>query len=226
MTYIPNTAQDQQAMLDAIGIDKVEDLFDVIPDQVRFPQLDLPAGMSELEIGKLLQDLAVRDLNLTQQVCFLGAGAYYHYVPAVVDTIMRRGEFFTAYTPYQPEVSQGMLTSIYEFQSLIAMLAGMDVVNASMYDGASALAEAVLMAARTTRRDRLVLSSAVHPEYRDVVRTYVQGLSMPVEEAAYDPTTGLTDPASVEAQLDQDTACLVVSYPNFFGGYRGPGDHG
>ncbi|MFQ5593959.1 MAG: aminomethyl-transferring glycine dehydrogenase subunit GcvPA [Anaerolineae bacterium] len=218
MTYIPNTDQDQQAMLDAIGISKVEDLFDVIPEQVRFPELDLPAGMSELEVGKLLQDLAARNLNLTQQANFLGAGAYYHYVPAVVDTIMRRGEFFTAYTPYQPEVSQGMLTSIYEFQSLIAMLADMDVVNASMYDGASALAEAVLMAARTTRRDGLVLSNAVHPEYLDVVRTYVQGLNMPVEEAAYDSTSGLTDPTSVEALLDQDTACLVVSYPNFFGG--------
>ncbi|MFQ5858000.1 MAG: aminomethyl-transferring glycine dehydrogenase subunit GcvPA, partial [Anaerolineae bacterium] len=149
---------------------------------------------------------------------FLGAGAYHHYVPAVVDTILRRGEFLTAYTPYQAEVSQGTLTSIYEFQSLIAMLADMEVVNASMYDGASALAEAVLMAARIARRDKVVLSNAIHPEYRDVVRAYVQGLDMPVEEAAYDAGTGLTDAASVDALVDQDTACLVVGYPNFFGG--------
>lgn len=218
MTYIPNTEQDQQAMLDAIGVDELEALFDIIPARVRFPDLDLPAGLSELEVGKLLQDLAARNLNVTQHASFLGAGAYYHYAPAVVDTILRRGEFLTAYTPYQAEVSQGTLTSIFEFQSLIAMLTDMEVVNASMYDGASALAEAVLMAARSTRRDKVILSRAVHPEYRDVVRTYVQGLNMPVEEAAYDAGSGLTDPASVEALMDEDTACLVISYPNFFGG--------
>lgn len=218
MTYIPNTEQDQQAMLDTIGVASVEELFSVIPEQVRFPDLDLPAGMSELEVGKLLQDLASRNVNVTQQACFLGAGAYHHYVPAVVDAVLRRGEFLTAYTPYQPEVSQGTLTSIYEFQSLIALLAGMDVVNASMYDGASALGEAVLMAARSTRRDKIVLSSTVHPDYRDVVRTYVQGLNMPVFEAAYDAATGLTDPSAMEELVDQETACLVVSYPNFFGG--------
>ncbi|RME47677.1 MAG: aminomethyl-transferring glycine dehydrogenase subunit GcvPA [Chloroflexi bacterium] len=218
MTYIPNTEQDQRAMLDTIGVEKVEDLFDVIPEQVRFPDLNLPAGMSELEVGKLLQDLAARNVNVMQQVSFLGAGAYHHYVPAVVDTILRRGEFLTAYTPYQAEVSQGMLTCIYEFQSLIAMLADMEVVNASMYDGASALAEAVLMAARVTRRDKVILSSAVHPDYRDVVRTYVQGMGIPVAEAAYDASSGLTDPAAVEALLDDDAACLVISYPNFFGG--------
>jgi glycine dehydrogenase subunit 1 len=218
MSYISNTAQDQQAMLAAIGVDTIEDLFNIIPEQVRFPDLNLPDGMAELEVRKLLQDLAAQNVSVAEQACFLGAGAYYHYAPAVVDSILQRGEFLTAYTPYQAEVSQGTLTSIYEFQSLIARLADMDVVNASMYDGASALAEAVLMSARITRRDKVVLSRAIHPEYRDVVRTYTQGLGMSVAEAAYDAMTGLTDPATVEALLDADTACLAVSYPNFFGG--------
>lgn len=223
--YIQNTEQDQREMLDRIGCDTVEELFEVIPHQVRFPELDIPAGMSEMEVEQLLRDLADRNLNVQQRPCFLGAGAYNHYVPAVVDTVLRRGEFLTAYTPYQAEVSQGTLTTIYEFQSLIGLLAGMEVVNASMYDGSTALAEAVLMAARVTHRDKVVLSRAVHPEYRDVVRTYVQGLRMPVEEVAYTArasaagrgATGLTDPAAVEAALDEDTACLAVGYPNFFG---------
>lgn len=218
MSYIPNTGQDQRAMLDVIGVNAVEDLFDPIPEQVRFPDLDLPEGMSELEVGGLLQRLAAENVSVAEQACFLGAGAYHHYVPAVVDTILRRGEFLTAYTPYQAEVSQGTLTTIYEFQSLIATLADMEVVNASMYDGASALAEAVLMSARITRRDKVLLSNAIHPEYRDVVRTYVQGLEMSVEEVAYDAATGQTAPASVEALLDDDTACLAIGYPNFFGG--------
>lgn len=218
MSYIPNTEQDQRAMLDAIGVDTVEDLFDVVPEQVRFPDLDLPAGMSEVEVGQLLQDLAAENVHTRQRASFLGAGAYHHYAPAVVDAILQRGEFLTAYTPYQAEASQGTLTTIYEFQSLIAMLAGMEVANASMYDGSTALAEAVLMAARVTRRDKIVLSKGVHPEYRDVVRTYVQGLDLPVEETGYDAQTGLADPTAVEALLDDDTACLIIGYPNFFGG--------
>lgn len=219
--YIQNTEQDQREMLDRIGVGAVEDLFEVIPEQVRFPELDIPAGMSEMEVEQLLRDLAGKNVHVQQQPCFLGAGAYNHYVPAVVDTVLRRGEFLTAYTPYQAEVSQGTLTTIYEFQSLIGLLTEMEVVNASMYDGSTALAEAVLMAARITRRDKVVLSQAVHPEYRDVVRTYVQGLQMPVEEVAYDTGTGLTDTGAVKDTLDEDTACLAVSYPNFFGGIEG-----
>lgn len=218
MSYIPNTDHDRQSMLDAIGIAAIEELFDVIPAQVRFPELNLPPGLSELEVGELLKELAARNENVAEQPSFLGAGAYRHYVPAVVDAVLQRGEFLTAYTPYQAEVSQGTLTSIYEFQSLIGLLANMEVVNASMYDGASALAEAVLMAARVTRRDKVVLSRGIHPEYRDVVRTYVQGLEMPVQEAAYDTTSGLTDVSAVRNLVDDDTACLVIGYPNFFGG--------
>jgi glycine dehydrogenase subunit 1 len=178
MSYIPNTEQDQRAMLGAIGVDSIAELFDVVPEQARFPDLDLPAGLSEVEVGQLLQDLAAENTHVREQACFLGAGAYHHYAPAVVDAILQRGEFLTAYTPYQAEVSQGTLTTIYEFQTLITMLAGMEVANASMYDGSTALAEAVLMAARVTRRDKIVLSEAVHPEYRDVVRTYVQALDL------------------------------------------------
>lgn len=218
MSYIPNTEQDQRAMLETIGVEAIEDLFDVVPEQARFPRLGLPAGMSEVEVGQLLQDMAAENVHVRQQASFLGAGVYHHYAPAVVDAILQRGEFLTAYTPYQAEVSQGTLTTIYEFQTLIATLADMEVANASMYDGSTALAEAVLMAARITRRDKVVLSQGVHPEYCDVVRTYVQGLELPVEEVAYDATTGLTTVTDVEAALSDEPACLVVGYPNFFGG--------
>ncbi len=218
MDYLPNTDKDRKAMLEAIGVDSIEELFEVVPEQVRFPGFRLPEGMSELEVGRLLSQLAAQNANVTTHPCFLGAGAYHHFVPAVVDAILRRGEFLTAYTPYQAEVSQCTLTAIYEFQSLIALLAGVDIVNASMYDGASALAEAVLMAARVTRRDRILLSAAVHPEYRQVVHAYLQGLDMPIALIAYDRTTGLTDPESARELLDGDTACVVVAYPNFFGG--------
>jgi glycine dehydrogenase subunit 1 len=216
--YIQNTEADRREMLDRIGVGAVEDLFEVIPEQVRFPELDIPAGMSEMEVEQLLHELSAENVHVREQPSFLGAGAYHHYIPAVVDTVLRRGEFLTAYTPYQAEVSQGTLTTIYEFQSLIGLLADMDVVNASMYDGSTALAEAVLMAARITRRDKVVLSRAVHPEYRDVVGTYLQGLQMPVEEVAFEAASGLTDPAAVRDALDEDTACLAVSYPNFLGG--------
>jgi glycine dehydrogenase subunit 1 len=224
MNYLPNTDKDREAMLRAIGVDSIEALFEVVPEQVRFPEFRLPEGMSELEVGRLLTELAARNTNVTTHPCFVGAGAYHHFVPAVVDTILRRGEFLTAYTPYQAEVSQGTLTAIYEFQSLIALLAEMDVVNASMYDGASALAEAVLMAARVTRRDKILLSMAIHPEYRQVVRAYLQALDIPIELIAYDRTTGLTDPESARELLDSDTACVVVAYPNFFGGIENLGD--
>ena len=223
MSYLPMTNEDRKAMLEAIGVRSVEELFEVVPEAVRFPELRLPSGMSELEASRLLAELAAENDNVTSHACFLGAGAYHHFIPAVVDTVLRRGEFLTAYTPYQAEVSQGTLTAIYEFQSLIALLADMDVVNASMYDGASALAEATLMAARITKRDKVVLSAAIHPEYRQVVRTYVQALDMPVELAAYDPATGLTDPDSAR-QLVEGAACLAVAYPNFFGGIEDLGE--
>lgn len=223
MSYLPMTDDDRKTMLEAIGVQHLEELFEVVPESVRFPDLRLPPGMSELEARRLLAEIAAANDDVTRHPCFLGAGAYHHFIPAVVDTVLRRGEFLTAYTPYQAEVSQGTLTAIYEFQSLIALLAEMDVVNASMYDGASALAEATLMAARITKRDKVVLSAAIHPEYRHVVCTYVQALEMPVELAAYDPDTGLTDADSARQLLD-GAACLAIAYPNFFGGIENLGE--
>jgi len=208
-------------MLGTIGVDSIEALFADIPETVRFPDLDLPAPLSEMEVARLLQDLSELDADLGHNACFLGAGAYRHFVPAAVDHILRRGEFYTAYTPYQPEVSQGTLTSIYEYQTMICQLTGMDVANASMYDGASALAEAALMAARVTRRDSIVVSSAVHPEYREVVRTYTQGIGLPIQDVSYLPGEGTTDLDVLAKQVNQDTACVILQYPNFFGCLEG-----
>ncbi len=221
MSYVPHTDADRRAMLEAIGVGSVEELFADIPAEVRFPQLALPAPMSELEVVQLMRELAAQNADLDRYACFLGAGAYRHFVPAVVDHILSRGEFYTAYTPYQPEVSQGTLTAIYEYQSLVCRLTGMEVANASMYDGSTALAEAVLMAARVTRRDRVVISRAVHPEYRAVVRTYTQGVGLDIVEAGYrapdGPNSGMTDLDQVRTRVDDETAAVVVQYPNFFG---------
>jgi len=221
MSYVPHTDVDRRAMLQAIGVESVEELFADIPAHVRFPRLDLPAPMSELEVVRLMRELAGQNADLERYACFLGAGAYRHFVPAVVDHILSRGEFYTAYTPYQPEVSQGTLTAIYEYQSLVCRLTGMEVANASMYDGSTSLAEAALMAARVTRRDKIVVSRAVHPEYRAVVRTYTQGVGLDIVEAGYRPPgiqdSGVTDLDQTRRLVDSETAAVIVQYPNFFG---------
>jgi glycine dehydrogenase subunit 1 len=204
-------------MLEVIGVSTIAELFGDIPPQQQFPRLKLPEPLSELEVTKLLQEMADQNADLTRHPSFLGAGAYRHFVPAVVDHILRRGEFYTAYTPYQPEISQGTLTVIYEYQSLICQLTAMEVANASMYDGASALAEAALMSARLTKREKVVLSAAVHPEYRDVVRAYTQGIGLEIREVPYLDSLGTTDLDCVKALLDDQTACFAVQYPNFFG---------
>jgi len=203
-------------MLEAIGVDSIDRLFEVVPEESRYPSLDLPPGLSEMEVVRLLRGLAEENADLDHHPCFLGAGAYRHFIPAVVDHVLRRGEFYTAYTPYQPEASQGTLTAIYEYQSMICELTGMDVTNASLYDGASAVAEAALMAARITRREELVVARNVHPAYRQVLRTYTQGLGMPIREVGYD-RQGRVDLASAEEGLSSDSACLIVQHPNFFG---------
>ncbi len=215
-SYIPNTDGDRRRIAEVLGLDSIEELFDVVPSGKRFPRLDLPQPLSEMEVKKLLRDLANRNADLDHHPCFLGAGAYNHFIPAVVDHIIGRGEFYTAYTPYQPEVSQGTLTSIYEFQSMICDLTGMDVANASLYDGATALAEAGLMAARVTRRQKLVAASTVHPRYRRVLRTYTQGIGIEIREVDYGEGGGI-DLRQVEGLLDADTAGLMVQYPNFLG---------
>jgi len=203
-------------MLEAIGVDSIDRLFEVVPEESRYPSLDLPPGLSEMEVVRFLQGLAEENADLDHHPCFLGAGAYRHFIPAVVAHVLGRGEFYTAYTPYQPEASQGTLTAIYEYQSMICDLTGMDVANASLYDGASAMAEAALMAARITRREELVVARNVHPAYRQVLRTYTQALGLPIREVGYDDH-GRVDLASARETLSSDSACLIVQHPNFFG---------
>lgn len=218
MSYIPLTPAEQEAMLQAIGVLTVEDLFRDVPAAYRFPKLNLPPARSEMEAATELNDLAASNENVRDDlVSFLGAGAYHHYIPAAVDHVLRRGEFYTAYTPYQPEISQGTLQAIFEYQSLLCALTGMEVSNASHYDGATAVAEAVNMAYAVFRgkRNRIVLSPAVHPQYRAVVQTYVQGMGLElVGEPIADP---LSPPESLAPFLDENTALLILQYPDFFG---------
>ncbi len=204
--YIPNTDADRRAMLERIGVASVDALFSDIPERCRNPSLTLPLPLSEPELTAEMAATAARNRSVAQMPCFLGAGAYRHFIPSVVDAVIRQGAFATSYTPYQPEISQGTLQSIFEFQSLVCELTGMDVANAGMYDGASALAEACLMAVRISGRQRLALLSTVSPFFREVVNTYAEGHALPVD---------IMTPDAVA--LTGDHACLVVQQPNFFG---------
>ena len=220
MPYGPHAADDRARMLDVIGIDSVDRLFDDIPEALRSGPLRLDPPEPELELTARLVQLAGR--NRTGLVCFLGAGAYRHWTPAAVDQMLLRGEWYTAYTPYQPEVSQGTLQSIYEYQSLLAELTGMDVVSASHYDGGAATAEAALMTCRATGRDRLLVSRAVHPHYRRTIATYAEGAGLTVDEVplvADGPAAGTTDLAALERMLGDGNpvAGVVVANPNVLG---------
>ncbi len=218
MTYIPHSPLERDEMLATIGVKSLEDLFKDVPAKHRFPQLDLPPALTEMEAAAELQGLADANDSTRELVSFLGAGAYNHYIPSVVDHILRRGEFYTAYTPYQPEVSQGTLQAIFEYQSLMVSLTGMEVSNASHYDGATAVAEAVNMVYAIFRgkRTRVVISPTVHPEYRATLRTYVQGMGL--ELAGDDPTSDLeASPEALESLVDDNTALVIVQYPDFFG---------
>ncbi|MBA3532248.1 MAG: aminomethyl-transferring glycine dehydrogenase subunit GcvPA [Ardenticatenales bacterium] len=219
MKYTPHTEEDRQEMLAAIGVERIEDLFHDVPASVRFPDLDLPPGISELEARQHFTRMAARNATLNDHPCFLGAGAYHHYTPAVVPHLLFRGEIYTAYTPYQPEVAQGSLQIIYEFQTMIAELTGMDVANASMYDGSTALAEAALMAVRVGRgkRNKLVISKGVHPEYHHVLETYNHGLDIEECYLDLDLQTGTTPLDAIRAAVDKNTAAVLIQYPNFFG---------
>ncbi|MCJ7512994.1 MAG: aminomethyl-transferring glycine dehydrogenase subunit GcvPA [Anaerolineales bacterium] len=215
MAYIPHTDAERKEMLAAVGVRSLDDLYQAVPADVRFPDLDLPDSVSELEITQELQEMAEANVDTRHFACFLGAGAYNHFIPSAVDHILRRGEFYTAYTPYQPEISQGTLQAIFEYQSLICNLTGMQVSNASHYDGATALAEAAILSLNHHRgaRHKLVLSPAIHPQYRQVVRTYMQGMQV---EVAGDERL----PASAEdlpSRIDSNTAMVAVQYPDFFG---------
>lgn len=202
-------------MLHHVGLDSASDLFDSIPKDLRLSRnLKTTAALSEIELLAGFDQMATRN-PAAQRASFLGAGAYNHYIPTVVDHIISRSEFFTAYTPYQPEISQGTLQAIFEFQTLVCQLTGMEVANASMYDGSTALAEAVLMAERVTRRSKVVACGAIHPEYVDVITTYVQHAGIELLHSPIDSATGQAS-AAIDS-LDDKTAALVVQSPNFFG---------
>jgi glycine dehydrogenase subunit 1 len=203
-------------MLEAIGLKSAEELFDSIPQDLLLKRpLNTPAALSEIELLNRFEKMGRRNAGAGRP-SFLGGGAYSHYIPTIVDHIISRSEFFTAYTPYQPEISQGTLQTIFEFQTLVCQLTGMEVANASMYDGSTALAEAVLMAERVTRRSKVIASAAVHPQYLEVVNTYVQHAGIDLELADFDQKTGQAGAALANA-VDDQTAALVVQSPNFFG---------
>jgi glycine dehydrogenase subunit 1 len=219
MTFNPHTTEDRAEMMAAIGIDSVDSLFEAIPADVRFPTLNLPPSLTEMEAAARMQELASKNVVPALGKTFLGAGSYSHFVPATVGQILARGEFYTAYTPYQPEVAQGTMQVIYEFQSMIAALFDMDVANASMYDGATAMAEGALITiSNTKKRTKVVVSGTVSPAYRDVLRTYTSALPIELVELPI-PASGFVQHAEdFRPHLSDDLACIVVQYPNFFGG--------
>ena len=218
MRFIPHTEQDIREMLETIGIQNVDQLFTGIPADLRLGDtpLSLPSALSESEVVAKLRQIQKRNPDPEEVSSFLGAGAYRHYSPAIIGSLIQRGEFSTSYTPYQAEVSQGTLQAIFEFQTMIAMLTGMDVVNASMYDGASALAEAVLMAHRINKKSEYLIASSVHPEYRQTVETYLRGANHQLVNVPYD-STGKTDLEFILQNLNNRVSAVVLQSPNFFG---------
>ncbi len=200
-------------MLQHVGVASIENLFDSIPENLRLRgHLDVPAALSELELLSRFDELAARN-QAAKRISFLGGGAYTHYVPTIVDHLISRSEFFTAYTPYQPEISQGTLQAIFEFQTLVCQLTGMDIANASMYDGSTAMAESVVMAERVTKRAKVIVSSAIHPQYLEVAHTYVQHAGIELQHAQTDDQSGQT----LLDSIDDQTAAVIVQSPNFFG---------
>jgi len=216
MRYLPKSPAERQQMLADIGAASIDDLFSVIPAEYRFTRdLDVPRQHGESEIIDFFRAAAAQ--NTTRFTSFLGAGAYRHYRPVIIDSLVQRGEFLTSYTPYQAEITQGTLQAIFEFQTMIAELTGMDVANASMYDGSTGAAEAVMMAVRVTGRHKAVVASTVHPEYREVLATYAKHQGLPSTLVPYDRETGRVDLAALEAQVTTETSAVLVQSPNFFG---------
>ncbi|OLS02105.1 aminomethyl-transferring glycine dehydrogenase subunit GcvPA [Tissierella creatinophila] len=214
--YIPHTPEDEKIMLDSIGVNSVDDLFADIPKDVAFnKELDLPLAKSELEVTNYLNKLANKNCSTTENVCFLGAGAYDHYIPAIIDHIISRSEFYTSYTPYQPEISQGTLQYIFEYQTLISELTGLPIANASLYDGGTAVAEAALMACDVARKKKILISETVSPQSRQVLKTYAHMQDIEVVEVAM--KDGITDMEDLEGKMDDDVATVIVQSPNFFG---------
>jgi glycine dehydrogenase subunit 1 len=216
MRYLPKSPAERLQMLADIGAGSIDDLFSVIPAEYRIERdLDVPRQLGESEIIAYFR--AAAQQNTIRYTSFLGAGAYRHYRPVVIDAMVQRGEFLTSYTPYQAEITQGTLQAIFEFQTMIAELTGMDVANASMYDGSTGAAEAVMMAVRVTGRHKAVVARTVHPEYREVLATYARHQGLPSTLVPYDPETGRVDLAALEAQVTEETAAVLVQSPNFFG---------
>ncbi|WP_313756249.1 aminomethyl-transferring glycine dehydrogenase subunit GcvPA [Tissierella sp.] len=214
--YIATTHEDEQEMLKSIGFNSLGDLFSDIPEDMRLNrELNLPKAKSELEVSSYLTSLAKKNCSTSEMPCFIGAGAYDHYIPSIINHIISRSEFYTSYTPYQPEISQGTLQYIFEFQTLICNLTGMDVANASLYDGGTAITEAALMAAATSRKDEIIISKTVRPESIQVLKTYahVQGLKV----IEVDMKDGVTDLEELESKVNDNTAAVIVQSPNFFG---------
>lgn len=216
--FIPHTDSEREEMLRVIGVSSLDELFQAVPKAYRFPKLNLPPALSEMEVSAELSDLAAANESTRDLVCFLGAGAYNHYIPSAVDAVIRRGEFLTAYTPYQPEVSQGTLQAVFEYQSLVANLTGMEVSNASHYDGATAAAEAAVLAYHHFRgkRPRIVMSAAVNPQYRAVVRTYMCGYNG-IDIVGDDEKQPFASLESLAGLIDMNTSLVIVQYPDFFG---------
>jgi glycine dehydrogenase subunit 1 len=216
MSFIPHTQDQRREMLAAIGVDRLEDLFEAVPGGNRFPELQLPRALSELELDGEIRKLAQRNFVADRDGSFLGAGCYRHFIPATVDYVMQRAEFYTAYTPYQPEISQGLLQAIFEYQTMICRLTGMEVSNASHYDGATSLGEAVLLAldAAEGARKRIIVSPYVHPHYWSVATTYLQGTDASLKVAEGEDVRA----CALAERVDEETAALVVQSPNFLGG--------
>jgi glycine dehydrogenase subunit 1 len=215
--YLPTTAEDRKEMFEVLGINDISELFEDIPESIRFEgELKVHKALSEPELVKYMGELAGKNVNAQEYACFLGAGTYDHYIPSVVNHVISRSEFYTAYTPYQPEISQGELQAIFEFQTMICELTAMDVANSSMYDGATSLAEAAAMAAGKTKKSKIVVSRAVHPESRAILQTYAKGQGLEVVEVGC--VNGLTDLQALQAAVDENTAAVLIQYPNFFGG--------
>lgn len=216
MRYLPKSPAERAAMLERIGVGSADELFHAIPEEYRLRRdLKIPPQMGESEIIEYFRKAAAQ--NGSGYASFLGAGCYRHYRPVVIDSIVQRGEFLTSYTPYQAEITQGTLQAIFEFQTMICELTGMDVANASMYDGSTGAAEAVMMAARITGRSHSVIAQTVHPEYREVMATYAQHQGLPSTTVGYDPRTGRIQLELLDAAITEETACVLVQSPNFFG---------
>src|SRR5579875_1939753 len=229
MRYLPKSPTDRKEMLDAIGVVSIDELFETIPGEYRLDRdLNIPRQHAESEILDRFRafaaniasgdaaELATRPASKLP-ASFLGAGAYRHYRPVVIDTLVQRGEFLTSYTPYQPEIAQGTLQATFEFQTMICELTGMEIANASMYDGSTGCAEAVMMAVRVTGRNDAVVARSVHPEYREVLQTTVQHQGIPIAEVAFDSKTGRVDLGALEKAITDNTACVLIQSPNFFG---------